>query len=159
MSFCWLIECRGYDLSIYTISHVCNFLRTLIDKKNNHINLRMIIGYSISNILKEHSLTRLRLSDNKTTLSLTYWREQIYNPKTNLIIDVRLLRLKLETFIWEYRSEMVKRYAVTHLFNRTTIYRNDLRNREILFILLRWTDRSLYIITWAQTILSNLLWR
>ena len=71
VSFSWFIECRCYYFCLYAAGHVCNLLRTLVDKQYDHVDLRMVVGDGIGNRFQEHCLTCLWLCHDKSALSLS----------------------------------------------------------------------------------------
>ena len=49
MTLCRLVKSGSYDLSLYAACHIGHLLRTFIDEKDNHIDLRMIVCNCIGN--------------------------------------------------------------------------------------------------------------
>ena len=61
----WLIE-RGADhLSPNASLHVCHFLGTLVDQKNNQVRFLVILSNRVRDILEQYRLTRTGRSHNQ----------------------------------------------------------------------------------------------
>ena len=92
-----LIEGGVDNLHILThnrLSYICYFLRSLIDKKDDKIYLRIIGLNRISYFLKEGGLTCLRRRYNHTSLTLTDRTEDIHDSHgygTTLCLKLYLL--------------------------------------------------------------------
>ena len=112
MAFCRLIKSRCNNFCLHTTSHICNFFRTFINQKHNHICFRMVGCNGISNIFHQDSLTSLRLCNNERTLAFTDRREEINHTGRKIILSITLAQLEL--LIREKWSEMFEWYAVAY---------------------------------------------
>ena len=77
MTFCRFIKSGCYYLRLYAACHVSNLLRSLINKKDYHVDLRVVVRNRVGYRLEQHGLTCLRLCYDESTLSLTYRSEHI----------------------------------------------------------------------------------
>ena len=150
MAVCWLIEGRGDDLGIDTRCHIGDLLGTLVDEQDDHVDLGVVSCDGVGDILEQDSLTRLGLSDDQTTLSLTYGGKEVYDTHRYLVLYGGVTwGLKLELLVGEDRGEVVEGDTVTHLRGCTTIDSGDLVEGEVLIPLLWWTDKALHEVSWT----------
>ncbi len=113
MALCWLVEGRGDNLCIHGAGHVGNLLRTLVDEQHHEVSLRMVGCDGVGNILHEDGLTGLRLSHDERTLTLTDWREEVYDAGAE--IGGAAVATEIELLIREEWGEVLERNTVTNL--------------------------------------------
>ena len=99
-----LVECGGDNLPLYIAPHISNFLRPLVYKKQNKVDLRMILGYCICNLLQNHCLSRTGRRYNKTTLSFSDRTEEVDHTGT----WVTGCSLHIDPLIWEQWNQVVE---------------------------------------------------
>ena len=155
-----LVEGRSDDLGIDAGRHVGDFLRTLVDEEDDHIDLGVVGCDSVSDILQQDGLTRLGLCDDETTLPLTDRCEEVDDTHSDLVLHTRIVgRLEAELLIGEDRREVVEGDTVTHLRGGTPIDTCDAIEGEVLIAILWRTDEALDEVTWAQAPLLDLIGR
>ena len=157
VAFGWFVECRGNNLGVYCARHIGNLLWAFVDEQHHKIRLRVISCDGIGYILHKDSLTCLRLSHNKGTLSLAYRREQVYNASAE--ICCLLFAAKVELLFWEQWCEMLKRYSVANIHRLTAVNHIDACQREVLLAVMGWANMTLDNVAGLQTIVLNLLGR
>ncbi len=75
-----LVKGRAYDLTVHRPRHIGYFFRPLVDQQDDQIDLRMIAGNGMGNILHDHRLAGPRLRHDQTALTFSNWRHQFNNP-------------------------------------------------------------------------------
>ncbi len=144
MTVCGLVKCRRYNFCIHASAHIRHLLRTLINKKNHDVCLRMILRNRICNILEQNCLTGFGWSDDKSALTFSNRREHIDNTGRNITCTATC---QIKLLIREKRSKMLKGHTVTYEFRRTAIDPKQTGHREILVVFTRSTKRALNHIT------------
>ena len=152
--FSRLIESRSHHFSLYAAAHISNLLRTLVDKKDDLINLRVIIRNGICYRLEQHGFTSLRLSHDKTTLTLSDRSEHIHDTARQIMLMTMSEKIKL--LIREKWSQEIKRNPVPDELRTSTVDIIDLYKREILVTISRRSDLSGNSITILQSIILDL---
>ena len=145
-----LVEGRGDDLGVDGASHVGNLLRALVDEQHHEVGLGMIGSDGVGDILHQDGLTRLWLSHDECTLTLTDRREEIDN--TSAEVSGGTVATECELLVGEERCKMLERYAVAHLGWLSTVDHLDVGDGEVLLALVRRTHTALYHVAGLQTI-------
>ncbi len=114
-----LIESRRYYLCFHASGHICYFFRTLINKQNNEVALRVIFCYSIGYLLQQYGFTRFGLSHNHSPLSFTNWSKHVQNTGRHKA----WLGAQLKLFLREKWSQVFKRYSVSDFLCGFSVYR------------------------------------
>ena len=157
MALCGLVKGRGDDLGIDARGHVGDFLGTLVDEQDDHVDLGVIGGDGVGDILQQHRLTRLGLRYDEAALSLTDGGEEVDDTHSRLVLDCGAIACsEVELLLWEDGRQVVKGYAVTHLGGCTAVDTGDLVEGEVLVPLLRRTDEALDEVTWTEAPLLDL---
>ena len=112
---CWIYY--FYIVTLYWFLNIGYFLRSFIYKKYNKVHFFIIGGNWFGYLLKQCGLTCLRLGNNHSSLSLSYWWNQINNPHSRT--TWRYFHMK--TFIRKYRCKLLKRRSSHHLGNGITV--------------------------------------
>ena len=81
-----------------------HLFRTLIDKKNNQNDLRMIFGYCFGDVMQQRCLASARRCDNQTALPHSERRHQIHDPRRVALRH----RLELDPFVRVDGSQLLK---------------------------------------------------
>ena len=112
MSVCRLVECGRYYLRINCAAHVGNLLRTLVDEQHHQVSLRMVGGNGVCNVFHEYGLTGFWLRYDKSTLSFTYRREEVYDACAG--IGGSAVAAEIELFFREEWGKVFERHSVAH---------------------------------------------
>src|SRR3546814_10323547 len=60
-----LVEGRGDDFAVHAALHVGDFLGPFVDQQDDQIDLGMVVGDRLGDILQQHGLTRTRRRDDQ----------------------------------------------------------------------------------------------
>ena len=116
----------------------------------------MIGSDSICNILHEYRLTGLWLCHDECALSLSDWREEIYDSCT--WIGSCRITAKFEFLFWEERCEMFKRHTVAHLRRVASVDEFDIAECEVFLTFAWWANSAIHYVACFQSVSLNLLW-
>ena len=155
VTLCRLIEGRCNHLCLNAALHIRYLFRTLVNKEHNLINLRVIVCNGISYALEQHCFTGLRLSDDKSALSLADRSKHVYNSAGIVLLVAMAKQIKL--LVREKGSQEVEGYTVAYEFRPAAVDIFDANQREVFVTLLRRTDFSGDSITRFEGILLDLL--
>ena len=155
MPFCRFVESGGDNLRLYAAAHVGDFLGTLVDQKDDFVNLGMVVGDRIGYRLQEHGLTGLRLGDDQTALSLSDGSEHIHDTAGYVILMA--VSEKVEFLVREEGSQEVERNTVADIVRSAPVYILDPYQGEVFVTFLRGTDLTGHSISCLQCVLFDLI--
>jgi len=134
-----LVEGRRNDFTIHRALHVGDFLRSLVNQKNDQIAFRVVVGDGLGNVLKKNGFTRARRRCDQRALALAERCHQIDHPRRQ-ILDGRIFDFHPEAFVRVKRSEVVKMNLVPGFFGVFEIDRVDLEKGKIALAFFRTAD-------------------
>ncbi len=74
------VEGRGDHLSLHRPLHVGHLLGTFVDEQNDKVDIGMIDGKAVGDLLEQHRLSRLGRGNDEAPLPLSDRSEQIHDP-------------------------------------------------------------------------------
>ena len=118
--------------------NICDFLRPLIDEKDQDMNLRVIFLNGMCHALQKRCLTCFWRRDDHTSLSLADRRHQIKDPHGHVLFGC----FQAEPLIRKDRCQILKVAAVQCLAWKHAVDAVQMKERAELFILCFYSDFS-----------------
>ena len=147
-----LVEGGGDDFGVYATGHVGHLLGAFVDEQDDHVNLRVIGGDGVGNVLEEHRLTGLRLCHDEPTLPLADGCKKVDYADGVRVVNLRRTAVgELEFLFGEKRCEMVEGDAVADLFGQSAVDGVHLDEREIFLAFARRADGTLDKVAGAES--------
>src|SRR3546814_18667159 len=84
-----LVEGRGDDFAVHAALHVGDFLGPFVDQQDDQIDLGMVVGDRLGDILQQHGLTRTRRRDDQRALALALRADEVDDAR-RLVLDGRV---------------------------------------------------------------------
>ena len=78
-------------LSVYGALHVRNFLRAFVYQQNYQVNIGIVGGYSVGNILEQRGLAGLGLAHYHAALALAYGGNKVYKADSQILVAPQAL--------------------------------------------------------------------
>ncbi len=146
------VKGRADDFALHRALHVGHFFRTFVDKKDDQLNLGMVRGNRIRDVLQEDRLTSTRRSNDQAALTLAQRNHHVDNPRA----VVGRLELKVDPLVRIQRRQVIEENLLGILLRRLEVDLFNLQKREITLAFLRGADRSADRIASAETEAANL---
>ncbi len=146
------VKSGGDHFAVNRTLHIGHFFRTLIDEQNDKIDLGMIGGDRVGDILQEHGLAGPRRRDDETALALTDRRGNIHHPHRQIVRRT----FQIEALLRVQGGEVVKEGLFAGHGRIFEVDLGDLEEGKVAFPLLRRTNLSGDGVTGAQVKTTNL---
>src|SRR5690606_15394830 len=127
--------------------HIRHFFRTFVDQQDDEINFWMVLGDGVGDCFQQHGLTRLRLSDDHSALTLSDRCKQIQDTRRHIVRR----RAEFKLLVREQWRQVLERDAVPDLFSGFAVNGLYLEQGKIFFAFLRRADKSLDRIAGLKT--------
>ena len=144
-----LIEGRAHDLAFHRARHVGHFLGPLVDQQDEEVDLRVVGGDRVGDILQHHRLAGPGRSDDQGALALAQRRDQIDHPGRQ-ILGRGILDLELHSFFRIKRRQVVEIDPVADVLRWPEIDVLDLEKREVPLAILGRANPPLDRVAGAQ---------
>ena len=149
-----LIEGRGNHFGVYAALHIGYLLRTLVDKKDNHIDLGVVLQNSVSQLLEQHRLTGFRLCYDQSALTFADRREQVYHTNAQRVV---MTGTEFEFLVREEWGEVLEGDTMFRHLGRQTVNTNHFLHREEFLRLRIHADGALDGVAGFESVLANLV--
>ena len=148
-----LIKGGGYNFALHRALHVGHFFRTLIDQQDQKINVWMVLGNRMGDILHQHRLTGARRGNDQRPLAFPKRGDQIDDAGRQFffLLVVLAFDFQMQLFIGIERRQIVEINAMAHLIRVIEINLIDLQQGEIPFAIFWRADLAFNRIAGAQT--------
>ena len=150
-----LVEGRAHHLALHRAGHVGHFLGPLVDQQHDEIDLGMVLGDGVGDVLHHHRLAGARRRDDDRALTLAERRDQVDDPGGQILLG-RVVELELDLLVGIKRRQIVEIDAVAQLVGLVEIDLVHLEEREIALALLGRTDLALDRVAGAQAEAAHL---
>ena len=123
------VECGADNLPVYRTLHIGNFLRPLINQKNNQNNLGMVLRNRVGNRLKQHCFARSRRGDDQPALAFPDGRQHIHHSSRKVVRSC----FQLQMLVRIQRGQIVEKDFILGRIRVFKIYGFYLDKGEITF--------------------------
>ena len=141
-----LVEGRGDDLGLHRPPHVRHLFGPLVDQQHDQVDLRMVLGDRVRDVLQDHRLARLGRRRDQGALSLPDRCDQVDDARR----DAAGLRFEVELLLGIERRQVVEEDLVARLLGRLEVDRLDLQQREVALAFLGRADLAFDAVTRPQ---------
>ena len=94
------VKRRGNHFAAYRTAHFGHFFRTLVNQQDNQLDIGIIGGNGVGNVLQHHGFTGFRRRNQQCTLAFTDWGNQVDGAAGQILFGFDVA-LKFELFGWE----------------------------------------------------------
>src|SRR3546814_5134994 len=111
-------------------SDVCSsdlFLGPFVDQQDDQIDLGMVVGDRLGDILQQHGLTRTRRRDDQRALALALRADEVDDAR-RLVLDGRVDGVERQLLVRIERGQIVEIDAVPHRFGRSEEHTSELQS-------------------------------
>ena len=150
-----LVEGRAHDLALDRARHVGHFLGPLVDQQDDEIDLGMIVGDGVGDVLHHHRLAGARRRHDDRALALAQRRDEVDDAGRQILLR-RVVELELELLVGIERRQIVEIDAMAQLVRLVEIDLVDLEQREIALAVLGRADLALDRVAGAQAEAAHL---
>ena len=121
------------------------------------MNVRVISGDCVGNLLQDDGLTGTRRSNDQCALAEAERRDHLNDAGFN----ARWLgeNLQVNALVWVQRSEVLKDWQVMHGLRVTAVHALNAQEREVGFLVLWRANHAIDDVALSQTKTTNLAWR
>ena len=147
-----LVEGRGDHLALHVALHVGHLFGPLVDQQHDQVDLGMVLGDRVGDVLQDHRLAGLGRRRDQRALPFPERRDQVDDAAGE---DARR-GLELELLFGIERRQVVEVDAVAELLGRVEVDRLDLEQREVALAVLGRTDLAADRIAGAQAEAADL---
>src|SRR3989442_1764028 len=131
-----LVEGGRDDLALHRALHVGDLFRPLVDEQHDEVDLRVVLGDGVGQLLQHHRLTGARRGHDHAALPLADGTEQVHHARGQVfgvVLEAQPLQ-RIE------RCEVVEEDLLARLLGRLEVDRLDLEEREVSLGVLRRAD-------------------
>ena len=147
MAFGRLVEGRRDDFRVDAACHVGHLLRTFVDEEHDHVDIGMVGGDGVGNVLHQDGLTGLRLCHDEGALSFADGSEEVHHACREVVV---VSFAEVELLIREERGEVVEGDTVAHHCRVFAVDFVHLHQREVFLTFLRRTDGAFHHVARLQ---------
>ena len=149
------VEGGADDLAAHRALHLGDFFRALVDKQHDQVDIGVIGGKRVSDVLQHHGLAGLGRRDDQAALSLADRRDQV-NHARGQVFAGGIVAFEAEALLRMERGEVLEQDLVLGLFRVLEIDFVDLEQGEVAFAFLRRADRAAHGVAGAQVETADL---
>ena len=152
------VEGGGNDLALDRALHIGDLFGSLVHEHHHKVDLGVVGGDGVGDVLQGDGLTGLRRGDNQATLALADWGNDVHDTAGELVRG----GLLLQTLLWVQRRELGELRTVERFFNALAVDGIDgLQRHELLALVAtiafaRGANRTMDGIALAQAVLLDL---
>jgi hypothetical protein len=147
-----LVEGRRDHFAADRALHVGDFFRPLVDQQHDQVDLGVVMGDAVRDVLQEHRLAGARRRDDQAALSLADRHHHVEHARREVfrVGLERDLRLRVE------RREVLEEHLLARPFRRLEVHRFDLDEREVALAVLGRANLARYGIAGVEVELADL---
>ena len=130
------VEGRADDFAAHRALHLGHFLGPLVDQQHDQVDIGVVGGDGMREVLHHHRLAALRRRDEQGALAFAERRDQIDDAARDVLVGLDLA-LELELFLREQRRQVLEHDLVLALLGRQAVDLVDLHEGEVALAVLR----------------------
>ena len=150
-----LVKGRADDLATHRSGHVGDLLGPFVDQQYDQINLGMVCGDRMGDVLQHHRLAGARRRHDDRPLSLAERRDQVDDPSRHILAS-RIVEFQLQLLFRVERRQIVEVDPLAQTVGLVEIDPAHLEERKIPLTIARRADFALDRIAGAQSKTTHL---
>jgi hypothetical protein len=125
-----LVEGRGDDLALDRALHVGDLLGSLVDEQHDEVDVGVVGGDRVGELLEDRRLARLRRRDDEPALALADRAQQVHDARRRIVIG----SLEAQTLFGEERRQLLEEGPTTRRFGVDAVDGVDLEQCAVLLV-------------------------
>jgi hypothetical protein len=147
-----LVEGGRHHLAAHRALHVGDFFRPLVDEQHDQIDLGVVPGDAVGDVLQQHRLAGARRRHDQAALPLADRRQEVHDAARQVVA----VGLEIQLFLRIERREVLEEDLFLGLLRRLEVDRLDLDQREVALAVLRRPDDARHGIAGVEVELADL---
>ncbi len=147
-----LVEGRGDDLAPHGAAHVGHFLGTLADEEDDQVDVVVVGGDAVRDVLQEERLPGLRRRHDEPPLAPADGRDKV----DHALREVLRHRLQLDLAVGEDGRQVLEVRAILGDLGVHPVDRFDAEQAVVLLAVLGWPDLARDVVAGAQAEAADL---
>ena len=147
-----LVERRRDDLALDRALHVGDFFRPLVDEQDDQVDLGMVGGDAVGDVLQQHRLAGARRRDDQAALPLADRDHQVHDARRQVVGR----GFELDPLLRVERRQVLEEDLLADAIGRLEVDRFDLDQREVALALFRLADLAADGVAGLQVELADL---
>ena len=147
-----LVERRRDDFALDRALHVGDFFRPLVDQQDDEVDLGVVGGDAVGDVLQQHRLAGARRRDDQAALPLADRDHQVHDARRQVVGR----GFELDALLRVERRQVLEEHAIADAIGRLEVDRLDLDQREVALALFRLPDLAADGVAGLQVELANL---
>ncbi len=136
-----LVESRTDHFAAHGALHVGDFFRPLVDQQHDQVDVRIVGGDRLCDVLHQHGLAGLGRRDDQAALALAERRDDV-DDACGDVLGGAVAALHHEALVGEQRRQVFEVDLLLADFRRLVVDRIDLKQGEITLIVLGRADAA-----------------
>ena len=132
--------CDNLDMRRRVATEVGDFLGTLVDEKDDHMNILVIGGDGVGDLLQNHGLAGARRSDDERALAEAQRRNHVDHARFDL---ARAKHLKMDALVRVERGEVLEGRKIVDARRVAAVHALNAQQREVDLLVLGRTNDAL----------------